>query len=51
MFGLNSSSFLLSATIKQHHNKFGKEYPVATAISNDCIYVDNLITNYFKALF
>lgn len=43
-FGLNSSPFLLAATIQHHLNKLEKEYPMTTEILKRCIYVDDVIT-------
>lgn len=43
-FGLNSSSFLLSTTIKLYLSRFEKEYPIATDVIRNSIYVDDLIT-------
>lgn len=44
LFGVNSSPFLLAATIKLHIQKFRDVYPDVFRILDTCMYVDDLIT-------
>nr|XP_042897354.1 uncharacterized protein LOC122269252 [Parasteatoda tepidariorum] len=43
IFGVNSSPFLLAATIKKHIEKYRKEFPSTVQVLDDCLYVDDLI--------
>ncbi|GFS65293.1 integrase catalytic domain-containing protein [Nephila pilipes] len=44
LFGVNSSPFLLVATIKLHIQKFRNLFPDVFEILDSCMYVDDLIT-------
>ncbi|GFR07073.1 reverse transcriptase domain-containing protein [Trichonephila clavata] len=39
MFGVNVSPFLLSATIRNHIEKYREQYPAATEMLDTCLYV------------
>nr|XP_042913476.1 uncharacterized protein LOC122273483 [Parasteatoda tepidariorum] len=43
LFGVNASSFLLSATIKEHIKKYQELHPATTNMLNECLYVDDFI--------
>ncbi|KFM62154.1 hypothetical protein X975_06179, partial [Stegodyphus mimosarum] len=43
LFGVNSSPFLLAATIKHHLKQYKKTYPATCEFLNDHIYVDDII--------
>ncbi|GFW93555.1 integrase catalytic domain-containing protein [Trichonephila clavipes] len=43
MFGVNVSPFLLSATIKHHIDNYREQYPAATEMLDNCLYVDDVI--------
>ncbi|XP_054711322.1 uncharacterized protein LOC129220912 [Uloborus diversus] len=43
LFGLNSSSFLLSATLKHHFKKYKQLYPETVSILENNVYVDDVI--------
>ncbi|GBM59125.1 hypothetical protein AVEN_255662-1 [Araneus ventricosus] len=44
LFGVRSSPFLLSASIKTHLKKFHDEFPTTTECLNRCFYVDDFIS-------
>ncbi|GBN10956.1 hypothetical protein AVEN_25289-1 [Araneus ventricosus] len=44
LFGVGSSPFLLSASIKTHLKKFHDEFPTTTECLNRCFYVDDFIS-------
>ncbi|XP_055926898.1 uncharacterized protein LOC129958432 [Argiope bruennichi] len=43
LFGVNSSPFLLAATIKTHIEKYKEQYPVTVRTLDSCFYVDDLV--------
>ncbi|GFY71088.1 integrase catalytic domain-containing protein [Trichonephila inaurata madagascariensis] len=43
LFGVKSSPYLLSATIKNHIAKYCQEFPAAVEVLENCFYVDDLI--------
>ncbi|GBN34930.1 hypothetical protein AVEN_210912-1 [Araneus ventricosus] len=43
LFGVNSSPFMLAATIKHHLRKYQGIYPETSKFLNNCIYVDDII--------
>lgn len=43
LFGAKPSSFLLSATIKHHINKYKSTFPETFHLLNECMYVDDLL--------
>ncbi|XP_055924458.1 uncharacterized protein LOC129956555 [Argiope bruennichi] len=43
LFGVNSSPFLLAATIKTHIEKYKEQYPATVRTLDSCFYVDDLV--------
>ncbi|GBL94651.1 hypothetical protein AVEN_83970-1 [Araneus ventricosus] len=43
LFGVNSSPFMLAATIKHHLRKYQGIYPETSEFLNNCIYVEDII--------
>ncbi|GBL96989.1 hypothetical protein AVEN_254050-1 [Araneus ventricosus] len=49
LFGVNSSPFMLAATIKHHLRKYQGIYPETSEFLNNCIYVDDIIGGHQNA--
>ncbi|XP_035226325.1 uncharacterized protein LOC118198691 [Stegodyphus dumicola] len=43
LFGVNASSYLLSATIKEHIEKFRELHPATVEMLDKCLYVDDFV--------
>ncbi|GBL76189.1 hypothetical protein AVEN_234465-1 [Araneus ventricosus] len=49
LFGVNSSPFMLAATIKQHLRKYQEIYTETSEFLNNCIYADDIIGGHQNA--